>query len=73
MMSPYLTGADRISAHAREYGTCVNCRAMNGLQLYGVADIFLCEECLFDVWSEVDPLLQALDERDVERRGRELR
>ncbi len=72
-MSLHLTGVDRIAAHARDYGVCRNCRSINELQLYGVASFLLCEECLFDVWSELEPLLTALDERDVERSGHELR
>lgn len=72
-MSLYLTGADRIAAHARDYGVCGNCWSINELQLYGVASFLLCEECLFDVWSELEPLLAALDERDVERSRHEPR
>ncbi len=75
-MSLHLTGADLIARHAREYGSCAECRQSpaTGATLYSLVGwLELCDECLFGVWSELEPLMEALDERDGERSDRELR
>jgi len=71
-MSRRLTGADLIARHRREYASCLECRQnpATGAALYSLVGwLELCEECLFGVWSEMGPLMEALNERD--EKGRE--
>ena len=73
-MSIFLTGVDRIAAHARDEGMCESCGSCNyapwalyGVSLYNVSDILLCEDCLFDLRVEIVSLTEALIERDKEK------